>query len=342
MRLHRRIGLALETLYRSDPEPHLAELAPPLRPGRAGGDVAKAIAYARRAGERAMALLAFEDAAVHVELGLQAIDLLDAPDEALRCDLLLTLAAAQMNAGDVTTGRETYMRAANLAKAAGLPEQLARAALGFGGEPIVAWGFDAELVRVLEAALDLLGPEDRPVARAAADTSWQSNSTPSIKSGWRRCTEDAEAMARRLGDARSLAVALIGRAHVQLGLQRRRRVPHRHRPRDGGIGEALGDRGVMWSASCARICGLLLDGDMATVDREIDVAARIAEESRQPFYLFWTPTLYGMRALMDGRFADAESPPDRGALVCSTSPPRPLDPVVCTESFRVAARAGAV
>ena len=37
------------------------------------------------------------------------------------------------------------------------------------------------------------------------------------------------------------------------------------------------------------------------------MAARIAKESRQPFYLFWTPTLYAMRALMDGRFADAEA-----------------------------------
>ena len=36
------------------------------------------------------------------------------------------------------------------------------------------------------------------------------------------------------------------------------------------IGEDLGDRGVMWSAACARICGLLLAGDMAAVDREVD------------------------------------------------------------------------
>ena len=77
VRLHRRIGLALETLYRSDPEPHLAELAHHFVQAAPGGDVERAVVYARRAGERAMALLAFEDAAAHVELALQVVDLLE-------------------------------------------------------------------------------------------------------------------------------------------------------------------------------------------------------------------------------------------------------------------------
>jgi ATP/maltotriose-dependent transcriptional regulator MalT len=62
----------------------------------------------------------------------------------------------------------------------------------------------------------------------------------------------------------------------------------------------------MWSAACGRLCGLLLAADRPAIDRQIDVCARIADESHHPFYLFWTPTSRVLQALLDGRFAEAE------------------------------------
>jgi DNA-binding CsgD family transcriptional regulator len=305
VRLHRQVGLTLETLYRSDPEPHLAELAHHFVQAGPGGDVAKAVAYAQRSGERAMALLAFEDAVMHFEQALQALELLDPPNEALRCDLLLALAAAHLNAGDVTTGRKTYVRAAHLAKAAGSPEQLARAALGFGGEPIVAWGFDAELVGVLEDALALLGPEDSSL-RSQLLTRLATEHNDVDPERMSSLIEDAEAMARRLGDARALAVALIGLLHVHLARGDESGALVATGRELSGLGEELGDRGVMGSGAIGQLTGHLHSGDVSAADQQIETYARIAEESRQPFYVFWTPTMRTLRALMDGRFADAE------------------------------------
>ena len=73
--LHRRAGEALEGLYERDPEPHLAELAYHFFEAAPGGDVEKALDYARRAGARALELLAYEEAARFYQLALQALDL---------------------------------------------------------------------------------------------------------------------------------------------------------------------------------------------------------------------------------------------------------------------------
>src|SRR3990172_2097993 len=75
VRLHRQIGEALEGLYATNPEPHLAELAYHFSEGAQGGDVEKAIDYAVRAGDRAAALLAHEDSVHQYEMALQALEL---------------------------------------------------------------------------------------------------------------------------------------------------------------------------------------------------------------------------------------------------------------------------
>ena len=63
MRLHRSVGEALEALYATDPDPHLAELAHHFHEAVPAADAGKAIEYARRAGDRAATLLAYEEAA---------------------------------------------------------------------------------------------------------------------------------------------------------------------------------------------------------------------------------------------------------------------------------------
>ena len=63
LRLHRRAGEALEAFYQQDLDPHLAELAHHFFEAAPGGDAGKAVSYAERAGRRAIALLAYEEAA---------------------------------------------------------------------------------------------------------------------------------------------------------------------------------------------------------------------------------------------------------------------------------------
>src|SRR5262249_60432934 len=99
VRLHRRMAEVLEGLYARNPEPPLAELAHHFLEGLPGGDPDKAVAYAARAGDRANAQLAYEDAAIHYERALQALELRQPPDERLRCELLLKLGEAWWSVG---------------------------------------------------------------------------------------------------------------------------------------------------------------------------------------------------------------------------------------------------
>jgi ATP/maltotriose-dependent transcriptional regulator MalT len=118
--------------------------------------------------------------------------------------------------------------------------------------------------------------------------------------------EEAEAIARRLGDARALAFALLGRVQVRLDRVEKPDAFVATADEMAQLGEAIGERGVVCSSMICRLCGHLLAGDMAAADRQIETYALLAEETRQPFYLFWTPTFRALRALVDGRFADAE------------------------------------
>jgi predicted ATPase len=74
IRLHRLAVEALEALYGDEPGPHLAELA---YHSVAGRDLDRGLRYAWRAGDRALALLAYEEAARLYGMALEALELAD-------------------------------------------------------------------------------------------------------------------------------------------------------------------------------------------------------------------------------------------------------------------------
>ena len=76
LRLHAQAGEAMEVLHSDNEEPHLAELAHHFVEAAAAGNAARAVEFARRAGDRAAALLAHEEAA---RLYGMAIDVLELP-----------------------------------------------------------------------------------------------------------------------------------------------------------------------------------------------------------------------------------------------------------------------
>jgi hypothetical protein len=82
VRLHRRVGEAIERLARGRSDPPLADLAYHFVQA-ASADVAdKAIDYATRAGDRAADALAHEEAARLYDMALQSLDLKSASAEA--------------------------------------------------------------------------------------------------------------------------------------------------------------------------------------------------------------------------------------------------------------------
>src|SRR4029453_13642522 len=89
--LHERVGLALEEVCGSQVEERLGELAHHFLAAAPRGDPGKAIDYAQRAGEQDMEQLAYEDAVDVYGRALEVLELMDDPDEELRCRLLLGL-----------------------------------------------------------------------------------------------------------------------------------------------------------------------------------------------------------------------------------------------------------
>ncbi|MGH2587003.1 MAG: ATP-binding protein, partial [Dehalococcoidia bacterium] len=74
IRLHRQVGTALETLEARDPGPYLAELAHHFTQAAAVGEAGRAVAYSRRAGDHALTVFAYEQAASHYERALRVLD----------------------------------------------------------------------------------------------------------------------------------------------------------------------------------------------------------------------------------------------------------------------------
>ena len=160
-----------------------------------------------RAAQVASGALAFEEAAAHLA---QALDVLPGEAGQSRFELLLAWGEALAAAGDADGARGAYISAADLARAAGDAEGVARAALGFGaglsGFEVKLW--DQAQIDLLEEALDTL-PDTDSVTRADA-MARLSVALAYTEGSHRRddLAAAAVAMARRTGAPRALAHAL--------------------------------------------------------------------------------------------------------------------------------------
>jgi class 3 adenylate cyclase len=171
VRLHRKIGETLEELHEGALEPHLAALAYHFAEGaHAGGDVDKAIQYARRAGERATALMAHEDAIPHYERALQMLDLAGA-DPRQRCEVLIALSAAHFSGGELDTAIGCVERAIPIARELGDHRLFAvvAASYGVGAFARAAGNPSPQAIALLEEALDAIG-DDECIERLQAMT----------------------------------------------------------------------------------------------------------------------------------------------------------------------------
>jgi hypothetical protein len=305
--LHRAVGLALEDLYAADREPHVSELAHHFFLAATAGELTKAIDYSVRAGERAVALVAYEEAAGHFERALQAYALQERADLPRRCDLLLALGTAQSRAGAAREARETFLRAAAVARKLDSPERLARAALGYGaGMGGFEFGrVDDGLVGLLQEAREALGEQDGPLharvlGRLATELYF------SDRTGERaELAEQAVAMARRIGDRSTLASTLIAR-FITLWEPENAVARLRIATDVVAIGEDVRDRKLILRGHVWRVVSLMELGDWVGADIELAVHARLAEELRDPLHRWYVPLFQAQRALLEGRLRDAE------------------------------------
>jgi DNA-binding SARP family transcriptional activator len=307
VRLHRAIAEALEDLYGRDPGPHLGDLAYHALKAARPRDAEQASAYAREAGEYAMRVLAYEDAAAHFHRALQALESSPEPSADGRCELLLALGDALAKGGEAEEAAAAFEAAAAVARENGREDLLARAVLGFAGSwTLSRVGVEPMSVSLLEEALDTVGSA-HPVLRARLLTrlSEELYYTPERE---RRVELSAEALrhAQRSGDKAALAAALGARHTAIWGQQpaeNRREVARKM----AQLGDDASDPEIALQAAAWSFADLLELGDLEEADAGLARVVQLAEELRQPAYRWWAHMLSATRAHLAGEFAEAES-----------------------------------
>ena len=303
--LHERTGLAIEEICGGNVEERLGELAHHFLEAAPRGDLAKAIDYAQRAGEQDMEQLAYEDAVDVYGRALEVLELMDEPDEALRCSLLLSLGGAEAKSARVADARDAFERAADSARRLDDADSLVGAAIGIAMMSD-AGRLDEKLLALLDESLEWIGPE-RTARRAAllsaksAEMYWVDNDLTEST----RLVDEAIEIAREVDAPASLAAALQRKIFIPAGPNAPR---ERLRLADEilELGEATGNREAVLRAHGYRLWQFLELADMEAVDRELSLYARLADELRMPEHSWLTIALRGMRTLLDGDIDGAE------------------------------------
>ena len=318
VRLHRRAAHVLEEFHAASIDSHLAELAFHYVEAAQGGDEtlaqsdverigSKAVEYARRAGDDAARSLAYEEAARLYSMALAVLDLGQVPDDQTRTEALLALGDARARAGEIDDARTVFLEAAKIAKRTGTGQQLARAALGFGGShPWARPGKETRLIPLLQDALVMLGGSDerlrvRLLGRLAC--AWRSS--PERKNDSAALSQQAIEIARRLDDPARLSYALGCRFWATWWPENpdeRQSIAHEM----VAIAEALGDGERIADAHLVRFLSLCEAGRMAEARTEAATLSRVVEELRQPAELWLEPVTRAELALLAGDFDLAE------------------------------------
>ena len=242
-----------------------------------------------------------EQAAALVARGLAVVG----PDPVARGALLLRLGLARRAAGSERSARAAFLGAANAARTVRDGDLFARASLAFvrgGLEPSTG---RSDAVPLLEEALAVAPGDDAIRARIEASLAialaGDSDATP------RRVELTTEAYDRafRSGDAEAIATALgawhwtlfgpdLAAERLDAATQMVRRA------------EQAGDLDLALVARRIRHHDLLEQGDVAAADIELAAFTRTVDRLRLPSAAWRLGVMRATRALLDGRFDEAE------------------------------------
>lgn len=315
VQLHRQVGEALEVLYSSDLDPHLAELAHHFFEAAAGGDGRKALDYARRGGDRAASQLAYEEAIRLYEMALEVLGPDGDTTAQSRCELLLALGDAQARAGDDQGAKSTFLRAADLARSADLPAMLARAAAGYGGRFLWTHELtDERLVPLLEEGLSALGEADSVLRVQLLSRLASALRHGPSREGRERIMDEAIDIARRIGDPATLAYALTAAESALCAPW----TAHRRQAEGNEIislATETGDTERLFDGHEHAFWAAWELGDPDRRAAELASMTLVAEGLRQPAQLWMLATARATLALSQGQFAEAPEQIERAAAI---------------------------
>ncbi|HEV8628322.1 MAG TPA: AAA family ATPase, partial [Acidimicrobiia bacterium] len=302
--LHRSVAEAIEAVHAGAIDEQVSALA--IHWARAcapTAETSRAIEYATRAGDRALAQLAPDEAAGWYRQALELLSLVgDHADQ--RCRLLIYLGEAQRRAGE-PAHRETLLEAGRLARGLGDADLAAGAALANRRGLFSRVGaVDEERVAALEAALAAVGPGESVVrARLLAALSSELH----FAGEERRVALAREALgiARQLGESSTL-----GETVLAVWLATRDPAARDERSRLAAelaeISGAVDDPVVKFHSGLAVFLTGSECGDMAAADHGLALCIRTAEDLAQPVLRWRAAYLQAHRAFVDGHFDEVE------------------------------------
>jgi tetratricopeptide (TPR) repeat protein len=304
-RMHQRIAEALEIQFGADPGQHIGELAHHWMAAGLPNDTAKAVEYARRAGDRALEMLAPDDAVRWYSAAIELVADRGHADEASRIDLLVGLGKAQRQAG-MPAFRETLLDASRRAKTLGDRTRLIDSVLANSRGLFSSAGkIDGERIAMLDVALDAVGDADTTERALILGRRGLESVYAGDYAQRRVMSDEAVAIARRLGDSATLAWVLTFR-HETIRLpetvEERRSLMAEARALAAGID----DPSLSYWANSLSAHPALEVGDMDGVDSFHDAAHEIAESIGQPLFTWHSAYHESWAALVRGDDVESE------------------------------------
>ena len=303
-RIHRRVGEALEAADNSDR--YLTALAHHFTRAASAETGNKAIAYARRAGERATRMLEHEEAGEHYTRALEVLKRVDPDALDRRCELLLLIGEARVRSGERALSVRAFTEAAALADSLGDRAALARAAIGASRRYIQQPGVvETEVIELLRRALAANEGEHSVVRVCLLARLCGALYYSRERGKMKVLSDEATAIAQELEDP-------AARAHACAARRRALWSPANLQARLETSTEMLTcaheaeDLELELQAHAWLAVDLLESGDREAVDAQMESFDAGAERLRQPLFT-WQATIWAsMRALLAGEPRRAE------------------------------------
>jgi class 3 adenylate cyclase/tetratricopeptide (TPR) repeat protein len=302
VRLHWQIGKAIESRHADSLDGHLSELAYHFAEGAVAGDPLRSVDWSLRAGARAAALLAHEEALVHYRRALSTLDELGELQPERRYEALLGIGQV----GNVLAERETYMRAlldaAHLARSQGWIVRQARAVIVSSDFA----GGDAEVVGgLIRETLAALPPGDSPervmlLARRVEESIILLRAPSEVEAD----VSEALAIARRLGGPEELEFALVAKGFSLLGTPEA--AQELFQEEDLARFDAIGTWRVRNIARRERLVAALVRGQREAFEGRLGEYRAFADRSRSAVARFFALCWDALIAFVEGRFQEAK------------------------------------
>lgn len=304
VRVHLRVGEAIEAVHPGDLDSHANALAYHFFEALPVGGAPKAYRYTLVAAERATRLLSHDQAVDAYGQALEILKQVDGMGPLARYDLLIARSEAQRKSGDVIGALNSLRAATEEAVSQGAPKQLAQAAISF--EETTFWlGVPEDLaLDVLQRAEEALTAEDsrlRALVLASLSRALLNSGRPE---GAERGHEGL-AMAERLGDRATSFGVHFRTAKSTLSVAEADHSAARWKQLCREAQE-VGDTDAYLLGLAQTIWATAMLGDLAKADDLFAEFSRPVVQLRQPKWEYWLDVFRALRSLIAADLGAAE------------------------------------